>query len=163
MKPNQIFETENTIGIWDKDDREFVEGICVAQSALWCRNILQGKRDLLSKPDYALAGPLQAIYEIRHKCEYTPFLRSMGMKIDAETEVGGYSAMEYLKKNDGQYMLRYPGHAMGAKVSGSNYYFFDPEDGLFKYPNGDAMVRRIMKDYYDEMGENWTLRKISLA
>ena len=163
MKPNQIFETENTIGIWDKEDQEFAEGICVAQSALWCRNMLQGKRDLLSKPDYALAGPLQAIYEIRHKCNYTTFLGSMGMKIDSETTKVGFSALEYLRKNDGQYMIRYPGHSMGARISGSSYYFFDPEEGLFKYDNGDAMIRRIMKDYHDEMGSNWTMRKVDLS
>lgn len=175
MQSNQIFETENVIAIYDRSGGElhavagkkdqvgnWYEGICVAQSALWCRNMLQGKRDLLSKPDYALAAPLQAKYEIIYKNDYSKFLKSMGMTIAATDKLKGLAAVDLLTKNDGQYMLRYPGHAMGAKISGSNYYFFDPESGLFKYESGDAFTRRILRDYHNEMSEDWTLRRVTL-
>ncbi len=124
--------------------------------------MLQGKRDLLTKPDYVLAAPLQAQYEIIFKNDYKKFLKFMGMKLVSTDKLGGFSALNFLTKNDAQYMIRYPGHAMGAKSSGSIYYFFDPEEGLFKYTDGDSFSRRIMKDYYNEMSKEWTLRKVTL-
>lgn len=160
----QIFACENVIGIYDIADKKFYEGICVAMSAVWCRNMLQGTRDLLSCPAYDLASPLQAKYEIIFKNDYTKLLNSMGMKIGEEQTKPGDEALQHLVANSGQYMLRYPGHAMAALTSaGHFYYFFDPEIGLFKYDTSAGFKRKIKEEYPDEVrDDDWTLRKVVL-
>jgi hypothetical protein len=162
MKPYQIFACDNTIGIYDKDEGKFVEGICLAMSAVWCRNMLGGKRDLLSKPDPALAGPLQAKYEIIHKNDYGSFLGSMGLRIvSARTMQGLPNMMGYLTKHNAQYMLRYPGHAMGAKIGDGAYYFFDPEEGLFKYGSASTFEAGVLNRYSSKFTKAWTIREVA--
>jgi hypothetical protein len=163
MKPNQIFECENTVGIWDKEAQEFQEGICTAMSAVWCRNMLQGVRDLLSKPDYTLASTLQAKYEIVHQSDYDAFLTGMAMKVlSTRTWNGIPNLLSNLAKTNGQYMLRYPGHAMGAKIGDGAYYFFDPEEGLFKYNTSGDFETGLMKLYSSKFGKDWTARQVSI-
>lgn len=163
MPSHQIYKIENNIGIYDTDSKKFEEGTCVAMSAIVCRNFLQGKRDLLTKPGGEQSGPLQAIYEIKFDCDYTNFLNSMSMNLDSTTTLNGTAAWTHLTQNSGQYMLRYPGHAMSARISvGHFYYFFDPDDGLYLYKTSAGFIKKIKKEYDGEKTSQWTLRKVSL-
>jgi hypothetical protein len=162
-----VFETENTIGThttYQSNGQgvavsQFDEGICVAMSAVWCKEVLSGKRMALTKPSYTLASIWQVDYE--RDSNYTRFLNAHGMAIVQTQTMGGEQLIQYVAANHGLYMLRYPGHAMAAKTGPGGYYFFDAESGLWEYQAVARFEQKIWEGYNNVKHSSWTCRRVT--
>jgi hypothetical protein len=170
LLPNQIYQCENTIGTNTRYSggtatlAAMDEGICVAQSALFCLNMKEGKKDLLTKPDTGRASILQAKYDMDPDPENTvrsKLFAELDFTVAPKVKLPGMQALQHLIKNNGLYFMRYKGHAMAAKIGDGAYYYFEPEEGLFKFKSGGDLEKEVMKRYVNKMKENWYLFKLS--
>ena len=169
MAVHKLYTLENEIGTRTKykqstsDITSTSVGICVALSALWCHNMLNGSGALGSRPDYRRASLLQGIYERIEKddgSDLRPILEALDMDTWSRGKKPGSEAIHNVAINPGLYMLRYPGHAMAAKSANDGWFFLDPEEGLFLCTSGTSFEKQVWSLYKNRKNEIWTYQSI---
>jgi hypothetical protein len=169
---DRVFESTNTVGTSTKYSvtksggsttgvalAKKDEGLCKALAVLWCANILSGVRDLLTKPDEFRAGALQVRFEMAGWDSPTVFGLA-GLESTEDQEASGSVALDYMIANPGTYQIRVPGHAIAAQITGTTYYFYDSESGLWKYTSSADWKKNISDEYKPtKTWKIWRLRK----
>ena len=162
---DRLYESTNTVGTGTKYGKgtatisDTYEGLCKALAVLWCEKMVNGKRDILTKPDEFRAGALQFKFEIQWDSDVIFGLA--GLESKDETTKGPSDCLDYINGHPGTYQIRVPGHAIAVHVSGSDYYFYDSESGLWKYRSKDSWKGDILGEYDD--GDDWTAWKLGRA
>jgi hypothetical protein len=133
-------------------------GICAAMTGLWLKNMLDGKRDLLSAPDPARAQMLQVQYRwdpAGGGQDDVNLLKKMGLQAQkAFNQVGIGIATTLMAAKPGNYYLGDNFHAIGAITGDNSYYFYDCDangaGGLFFYDNPDEWKALISASGYTQ-------------
>lgn len=162
--PDKVYASTNNVGTNAKYQGGVLmasdEGLCVALSTLYCSNVVKGLRDILTKPDESRAGAIQVRYEMG-KFDYGIPIRLGQMRL-TDTQSGNLNVVaDYIIANPGTYLMRYPGHAMAAHVTGSSYYFYEPDSALWKYTSASDWKSDIGNQFPGEKASTWTIRKVA--
>ncbi|HKE95540.1 MAG TPA: hypothetical protein VKB34_14600 [Povalibacter sp.] len=132
------------------------QGICAALTGLWCMHMLEGKRDLLSKPSYERAQALQVLFRWDPAAggqDFLNLLKRIGIRgtvkfNNSKTPI----ALGQIAVQPGVYALRQVGvHYVGACVTGSSFYFYDCDangaGGLHVFDDSASWVA-FVNQYY---------------
>jgi hypothetical protein len=132
------------------------QGICAALSALWCMHMLEGKRDLLTKPSYERAQALQTLFRWDPAPGGEDFLNLL-KRIGIRGEVRSNSsqtgiALKQMAVQPGIYALREVGvHYVAAAARDSKFYFYDCDangaGGLHVYDDVDSLISFVSQHY----------------
>lgn len=169
MAVHKLFDLENEIGTrttYRKGTNTVHDasiGICKALSAVWCRNVLDGKGKLASRPSYQRASLIQAKGEMWHGskgADLTNVLQPLDMQVTSIICMHGKKALHHVAITPGLYMLRYPGHAMAAQNTGEGWFFLDPEEGLFLCTSARSFEKQVWQLYGDEQASMWTCQTV---
>ncbi len=172
MSVHKLFNLENEIGTqttYTKGATGVADssiGICKALSALWCKNVLEGKSMLNTKPSTMRAALIQAKGEMTagpKGADLTNVLGPLDMKVTSILSMPGKQAIHYIGTKANLYMLRYPGHAMAAKTGKDGWFFLDPEEGLFLCSSLKSFESQIWKLYGKRKNEAWTCQAVANA
>lgn len=133
-------------------------GICAALTSLWCMHMLEGKRDLLTKPSYTRAQALQVRYRwdpLGGGQDDLNLLERIGVKgtitfPNSATNI----ALSQICARPGVYCLGTPDHAIGAAVVNNRYYFYDCDEngagGLYAFESADEWRTLVNQHYANE-------------
>jgi hypothetical protein len=135
------------------------QGICAAISALWCMHMLEGKRDLLTKPSYERAQALQVLYRWDPTApgdDYLNLMQRIGLKgtlqfRDSATNV----ALMQVSNRPGVYHLSMLGsHTVAAAIMNDKYYFYDCDEngagGLHSFNSADEWKALVNQHYANQ-------------
>lgn len=104
----------------------------------------------------------QNLITLAHISGYGYF--SSGNLIDWVLSESGHYILLFFNK-DGNHTL-YNGHAVGFRYESDAMEMFEPEGGLFSYPNPKAFVQnvraRIDSGWYERKGGWWNLHRVAL-
>jgi hypothetical protein len=132
-------------------------GICLGQSVVWCKNMLDGMTPRETKPGYGRAAAVATLYLWALKSgqpDTSSLLQACSKaSVTSESMVEGqvYTVFWQITHNPGVYLVTIRGHAMAAACRGNKFYFYDPSDGCYEY---DSVVdfNRKMLEYHDYLG-----------
>lgn len=134
------------------------EGICAALTGLWCMHMLEGKRDLLTKPSYERAQALQVQYRWKWDSNSSRtdnevmFLKRIGVQGTLAFRRSATNiALSQIAAKPGIYCLRNDEHAVGAAILNNRYYFYDCDEngagGLYAFDSADDW-RGLVNQHY---------------
>lgn len=144
------------------------DGMCGGLSSLWLKNMLSGKRDIMSKPDDGRAQLLQ----VKYRWDTSPgeqdilsLLQTAGLRGNALVKDAGVSfACTKMADSGGGFLIWNGPHFVAALVKSGRYYFYDCEEGLFLYSNASAWKTKIREmGYSQSSNENWDVWNVSAA
>ena len=121
---------------YNPQERGTYQGMCAGLSTLWLLNMLNGVRDMNSKPDDFRAQLVHVKYRWGTGEIEIKLVQSVGLK--AVTFLTGKSvsfATEEIASKGGAHLIRNDHHAVASYISGSRYYFYDCESGLYLESN----------------------------
>ena len=153
---------ENNIGIWDAGMRCYDPGICTGLSVLWCKQILINRANLYIPPSNFEASILQAKYEVLHLLRPSVFLRQVNLEPETRFKGLGLTCFLYLITETGVFLLSYEGHMLAAAIINAEFFLFEPEVGLFKYPNGSMFRKDMSRNYKNVSRKIWRIRQVKL-
>ena len=160
---DKIFSSTNTVGTKTRYTKgtttisKTYEGLCKALAVLWCEKVLNGTRDVISKPDEFRAGSLQFHFEKAWDSDLIFGLASL--KSEHKLTDTPVNCLVYINNHPGTYQIKVSGHAIAVHVTGSDYYFYDSESGLWKYNSAITWANDIIDEYFD--GKNWTAWRLA--
>ncbi len=128
------------------------EGWCAAASAIWCANMLKGRKAESSDPDMLLAGILQVKY--RWNSDFLDLLKHVGIRGDYRGDLYRDGAIQFMGALPGVYHFSNAFHSMGADTRIGHNYWYDIEAGLYSYSNFDELKNDI-KTWYPSVGRGW--------
>ncbi len=143
-------------------------GMCGGLSSLWLKNMLDGKRDTLSKPDSGRAQLLQ----VKYRWDKSPgerdilnLLSSAGLIGTSVCKSAGVSfACTSMSGKGGAFLIWNGPHFVAALVKPGKFYFYDCESGLFLYDYQAEWKMAIREmGYTQDSSENWNVWSVSLA
>lgn len=155
----KIFDSTNDFSSMQTQggDGEFGQrhGICAALTSLWCLHMLEGRRDLLTKPSYERAQALQVRYRwdpAGGGQDRINLLGRIGVRGTVQfTDSSTNIALTQVCARPGAYYLAAPGHAIGAAVMNNRYYFYDCDangaGGLYAFESVDDW-RALVNQHY---------------
>lgn len=135
------------------------QGICAAITGLWCMHMLEGKRDLLTKPSYERAQALQVLYRWDPTApgqDYLNLLKRIDVKGTVQFPDSAVNvALSQVSAKPGVYHLSMIGyHTVGAAVVNNRYYFYDCDEagagGLHVFESADDWKDLINAHYANE-------------
>jgi len=159
---DRLYESTNTVGTNTKYVKgtsavsTTYEGLCKALAVLWCEKMVNGKRDILTKPNEFRAGALQFKFEINWDSNIIFGLA--GLKSTDSTTRKPKKCLHYISHRPGTYQIRVPGHAIAVHAIGNIFYFYDSESGLWRYESRAQWMKNILDEYDD--GKDWTIWKL---
>jgi hypothetical protein len=152
--------------------KDLQPGTCTAQSALWCKNVLNGVPVQDSRPTELTAGVLQTLFITAGNTgtgkaakQMDTLLEGAGLKCG-----GGYKllATEITAKvcdDPGVYLIFTTRHAIAAKTGNDTFYYFEPENGLWLFNIRKEFRAKIHNNYAAEVvdpGILWTAFDLQL-
>ena len=120
----------------DRTKSNPLDGFCVAASALWCSNILKGKKPQNSKPCIARAGMLQSLYRrggVAAQGGVLKVLSRVNITGHAYKTVTRLQAINRMGVNPGLYYCEGSRHAFAVDTRVGHFYFYDIASGLYGY------------------------------
>jgi hypothetical protein len=137
-------------------------GMCGGLSTLWLKNMLAGVRDLLSKPDEGRAQLIQVKYRWDHADDSQAavnLLASVGLTgVAFLTAEQVSTAIAQIGATNGAFLIWNGPHFVAAHVSPAKFYFYDCEDGLFRYGTQLAWAAKISSmGYGNQYPQPWTV------
>ncbi|HEY0819514.1 MAG TPA: hypothetical protein VGD46_12095 [Rhizobacter sp.] len=130
-------------------------GICAALTSLWCLHMLEGRRDLLTRPSYARAQSLQVLYRWDPAAgaqDKLNLLERIGVKGTVQFNASATSvALSQMSAKPGVYRLGNGAHSIGAAVVNNRYYFYDCDEngagGLHAFDDADDWRALVTQHY----------------
>lgn len=153
--------------------KDLQPGTCAAQSVLWARNILKGVPAQDSRPKDLEAGVLQTAFIKagatgigKAAKQMDTLLEGSGLKC-----TGGYKliATEITAKvcdDPGVYLIFTTRHAIAVKTANDTFYYFEPENGLWRFAIRKEFRAKIHNNYGAEVvdpGVQWTAFELQLS
>ncbi len=132
-------------------------GWCAAASAIWCSNILQGVRPLLSKPSGMRSGILQALYRwdpLGDGQDFLNLLERVALNGVVSLDMYRNGVLHYMGAHPGVYHFSNDKHSMAMDTRAAQYYFYDIENGLYKYDNMNEIKNGVTSRYASQ-GRVW--------
>ncbi len=132
-------------------------GICLGQSVVWCKNMLDGKDPKDTKPGYDRAATVATLYLWalkRGQADDASLLEACGKaSLASENNTAGhvYTVFWQITHNPGVYLVTIRGHAMAAAYRNNKYYFYDPSDGLYEFDSAVDFNTKML-EYHDYLG-----------
>jgi hypothetical protein len=173
----RIFDSTNNFSARQQQgggtNRRQRDGICAALSSLWCFHMLDGVRDLLSKPSNPRAQALQVGYRwdpAGGGADDVNLLFRIGLNaskvFDSKKIV---KALKVMEATAGTYYFGYPAHRLAAQIGPGGYYFYDCDEngagGLFLYDNVNDWKNKIQDSGYSATAlgsdDSWTGFKVT--
>ena len=165
-------------GAGDLADGLKVPGTCAGATARWCYKMLLLRDARETKPEGDVAQELQGAYErcikgkTRGNLDITPFFTAAKLKAVEGTEIGKLDWNDYSEQtckvrdgDSGVYWLGLPSHVIGlAKRSMTEFYYFEPELGLYRHTRPIPFRKQIANNYVDKLNsKQWWLVRVALT
>lgn len=166
----QIFKSTNSLYLHHFNQagagRGTYEGMCGGLSTLWLKNMLDGVRDVLSKPDEFRAQLLQARYrwdKATGGTDAVHLLQSVGLKGALLCSGAGVSyACEQIAAKGGAFLIWNGPHFVAAYIATGKFYFYDCEAGLFLDESKSEWKSRIRAmGYAGGSDESWMVWSVT--
>lgn len=132
-------------------------GICLGQSIVWCKNMLDGKDPSDTKPSYDRAAAVATLYLWalkRGQPDDSSLVQACGKaSLASDSVIDGhvYTVFWQITHNPGVYLVTIRGHAMAAAYTNNKYFFYDPSDGLYEYDSAVELNGKMLQ-YQDYLG-----------
>jgi len=132
-------------------------GICLGQSLVWCRLMLDGRSPSSTKPSYGAAAAVATKYlwalKQGQSDDNALIQASDTVNLVSQSVVEGnvYTHFWQITHNPGVYLVTIRGHAMAAGNQNDQYYFFDPSDGLYEFDSTIGFNRKML-EYQNYLG-----------
>ena len=154
-----------------------VPGICAGASARWCYKMLTERDPRESKPEKSVARELQGLYQglVKNKSaanlDIRPFFKAARLTAVEGANPGALDRGDFaatslkVRDNVGVYWYGPPGHAIGvAKRSDSEYYYFEPEKGLYRLNDRVKFKNQVGNNFLSKLNSpHWWLVRVTLA
>jgi hypothetical protein len=146
--------------------KDLQPGTCTAQSALWCKNILNGVPVQNSRPKELTAGVLQTVFinagnigTGKAAKQMDALLEGAGLKCGGGYKLAPTDVTAKVCDDPGIYLIFTTRHAIAVKTGEDAFYYFEPENGLWLFNVRSEFRRKIHNNFMKEAaapGVQWT-------
>jgi hypothetical protein len=143
-------------------------GTCAAQSVMWARMMLDGKDPEKTCPKAVVAGVLQSAYVRAADADLMKTLMTgSGLRLVGNpVKLSPASVTAHTCDNPAVYLVFTKRHAFAVKTTEDNFYYFEPEEGLWHFTVRPEFRRKIHGNFVAEAGDDsnrWSAYELAIG